>query len=331
MGRYVPPDLEGTVSANAASGKGHSLGARASKLKSQGILTVRFECPFAIWCSTCSPEQIIGQGVRFNAEKKKVGSYLSTPIWSFRFKHTVCGSWLEVRTDPKNTEYVVVEGGKRRDHGDIDDGLGRDRTTEEEKQRLEKDGGFGAMEKKVEDRRRLLNESERLEELRKRSERDWEDPYEMSKRLRNGFRPSRKERKDAEVRGQALKDKLSLGIELVEETEEDAQRAKFIEFGSDIPKEVGDVKPLFDQSAATKRAKPPPDRGKTAKKSVAEELAATKKVKLQSRLTSNTRAAVDPFASVDQIWQPKAHQNPLRRENSKLTPASVALVVYDSD
>ena len=95
MGRYVPPDLEGTVSFNQASGKGHPLGARARKLKAEGVLIVRFECPFAIWCTHCRPEQIIGQGVRFNAEKKKVGNYYSTPIWSFRFKHTICSGWLE--------------------------------------------------------------------------------------------------------------------------------------------------------------------------------------------------------------------------------------------
>ncbi len=42
MGRYVPPDLEGTVSFNQASGKGHALGNRARKLQTEGILTVRF-------------------------------------------------------------------------------------------------------------------------------------------------------------------------------------------------------------------------------------------------------------------------------------------------
>lgn len=331
MGRYVPPDLEGVVSANSASGKGHALGARASKLKSQGILTVRFECPFAIWCSTCSPEQIIGQGVRFNAEKKKVGNYYSTPIWSFRFKHTVCGGWLEVRTDPRNTEYVVVEGGRRRDYGEVEDGLGRERTTEEEKERLEKDGGFGAVEKKIEDKRKLLSESERLEELRKRSERDWEDPYEMSKRLRKGFRPGRKERKDAEMKGDALKDKLSLGIALLEEVPEDAQRAHFIEFGHDLPKEIGDVKPLFDRNPS-EIAKLPPERGKRGKRSTAEELAAAKKAQLQGRLTGNTRAAVDPFTNGGKVWKPTVRQKVVsERSTSEIVPQSVALVAYDSD
>src|SRR2546430_5721630 len=96
MGRYVPPEYEGTTSANKLAGK-HALGARARK-SSQGILTVRFEMPFAIWCTTCPQPTIIGQGVRFNAEKKKVGAYYSTPIYSFRMKHSICGGWIEIQT-----------------------------------------------------------------------------------------------------------------------------------------------------------------------------------------------------------------------------------------
>ena len=45
------PDLEGTTTGNKLHKK-QALGARAAKL-SRGILTVRFEMPFAIWCLTC--------------------------------------------------------------------------------------------------------------------------------------------------------------------------------------------------------------------------------------------------------------------------------------
>lgn len=43
----------------------------------------------------------IGQGVRYNAEKKQVGNYYSTPVWSFRCKCHLCQSWFEIRTDPQ--------------------------------------------------------------------------------------------------------------------------------------------------------------------------------------------------------------------------------------
>lgn len=43
----------------------------------------------------------IGAGVRYNAQKKKVGNYYSTPIYGFRCKCHLCSGWFEIRTDPK--------------------------------------------------------------------------------------------------------------------------------------------------------------------------------------------------------------------------------------
>lgn len=53
------------------------------------------------------------QGVRFNAEKKQVGQYHSTRIWSFRMRTPCCQHSVEIHTDPKNAEYVVVAGARR--------------------------------------------------------------------------------------------------------------------------------------------------------------------------------------------------------------------------
>ena len=41
----------------------------------------RFEMPFNIWCGGC--ESMIAKGVRFNAEKKQVGTYYSTKVSFF--------------------------------------------------------------------------------------------------------------------------------------------------------------------------------------------------------------------------------------------------------
>jgi coiled-coil domain-containing protein 130 len=154
MGRYVPPDLEGTTSGNKLNKK-HPLGNRASKLASHGILTVRFEMPFPIWCAHCPKPTIISQGVRFNAEKKRVGNYFSTPVWSFRFRHVECGGWIEMRTDPKNTAYVVVEGATKRDTGDAGDvGEGVAILTDREREELRKNA-FASLEKTIADRKQL--------------------------------------------------------------------------------------------------------------------------------------------------------------------------------
>jgi hypothetical protein len=48
---------------------------------------------------TCNSH--IGMGVRYNAEKRKVGMYYSTPIYAFRCKCHLCSGWFEIQTDPK--------------------------------------------------------------------------------------------------------------------------------------------------------------------------------------------------------------------------------------
>mmetsp|Transcript_39841 Transcript_39841/g.158439 ORF Transcript_39841/g.158439 Transcript_39841/m.158439 type:complete len:175 (-) Transcript_39841:1673-2197(-) len=102
--KYYPPEyfdeyLEkgGKGGINTFRGE-HPLRERAKKLK-DGILRVRFEMPFNIWCNGC--ENHIGKGVRYNADKSKVGNYHSTPIYSFRMKCHLCDNYIEIRTDPQ--------------------------------------------------------------------------------------------------------------------------------------------------------------------------------------------------------------------------------------
>ena len=47
-------------------------------------------------------------GVRYNAEKSKVGNYYSTPIFKFRMKCHLCDSHFEIQTDPKVSVPVCV-------------------------------------------------------------------------------------------------------------------------------------------------------------------------------------------------------------------------------
>merc|ERR1719253_952328 len=59
-------------------------------------------------CTKC--EHRIAQGVRFNANKKKVGNYLSTPIYEFRMHCINCMNPLCIKTDPQNSAYIMQEG-----------------------------------------------------------------------------------------------------------------------------------------------------------------------------------------------------------------------------
>ena len=102
-------------------------------------------------------------------------------------KHSVCAGVIEIRTDPKNTAYVVVEGARKQYEGGEAEGGGvirvRPLLGEED------DGGvMGKLEKdKVEEGLKKEHES-RIEELRKLSERQWADPYEHSRKMRRIFR-----------------------------------------------------------------------------------------------------------------------------------------------
>lgn len=309
MGKYVPPDAEGVYSGNQLSKK-HPLGQRASKLASQGILTVRFELPFAVWCDTCQPHPtIIGQGVRFNAAKKKVGTYYSTPIWSFTIKHAACGGEIEIRTDPKNTRYVVVSGGRARDTGNDEDSLVKlgdgnfEIQTEKERQE-QRDAAFGKLEKTIADRERVEEAKVRIDELLEAQDKSWEDPYARNQRLRKAFRVGRKEREKEAERTEDLKERMGLGIELLPGTEEDAKRAKLIEFGGVPDIAIGNdqvvqkalARPLFGVDEKGKKEEKNGKKKDGYKGKLKSEIAATKmREALVSEIVGNTRAAKDPF------------------------------------
>lgn len=340
MGRYVPPDQEGLMSGNQLHGK-HALGARANKI-SQGILTVRFEMPYPIWCTHCPKPTIIGQGVRFNAEKKKTGYYLSTPIYSFRMKHIACGGWIEIQTDPKNTAYVIIEGARKRDTGE-DKVLDGDVKilSEEEREKL-RNNAFASLEGKVEEKERLGGSKKRLEELQDLSE-QWENPYETNRRLRNTFREGRKTREKEAGVASALQDKMSLGLDLLPEHPEDIQRAGFIEFGdkdshTSITKAIS--KPLFETDTQPSKAEM---KGlKLSRRKQAEQLVAKQRNDAVAEIRGNTRAAMDPFLIHNQPNGAKSTPKPLlagvKRKRSTPVPEDapliskvVGLVDYDSD
>ncbi|KAK1713565.1 CWC16 protein [Colletotrichum lupini] len=310
MGRYVPPEHEGTTTGNALARK-HPLGARASK---PGTLVVRFEMPFAIWCSTCPKPTIVGQGVRFNAEKKRVGSYFSTAVWQFRMKHADCGGWIEIHTDPKNTAYVVVSGAKKRDTGEEGRAPREGETailTGEEREKL-RGNAFASLEKTIEDRQHLAQATERIDELQDAADRAWDDPYTRNKALRATFRAGRHRREREAAAGEALKDKTSLGIELVPATEEDARRARLVEFGG-VGEGVDEAglkafaKPLFAPSSPSPGPSASVKDGKstttTAGKAAllprgtpkAQVLASKRRETIVSEIVGNTRMARDPF------------------------------------
>ena len=243
-----------------------------------------------------------------------------------------------MRTDPKNTEYVVVGGGRRRDDGrdKVLEGEMVVGSTDAEKIAARLDGAFGALEKNVKDKEAADTQKARVEELRKRSERDWADPYEVNRRVRREFRVGRRQRQDDEGTGQALQERFGLGVDVAAPAVEDGERARLVDFAGVGVEDGGTTVSgigIFDAEAKERV------RGKRAKNLTSADVTQQKNT-LQNSLKGNTRAKSDPFLKDEQAWHP-ARRKPHRpleqpepeigevKSTTKTTTAT--LVAYDSD
>lgn len=76
------------------------------------VITIRFEMPWKVWCTAC--DKIIAKGVRFNAQKRKIGDYHTTPIFEFTMKCTWCPGIIKIKTDPQNAAFEITQGAKKK-------------------------------------------------------------------------------------------------------------------------------------------------------------------------------------------------------------------------
>lgn len=227
VNKYYPPDFNpekhGSLNRYHHS---HPLRERARKL-SQGILIIRFEMPYNIWCDGCKNH--IGMGVRYNAEKKKVGNYYTTPIYRFRMKCHLCVNYIEMQTDPANCDYVIVSGAQRKEERwDMADNEQVLTTEHEKKQKLETDAMF-RLEHGEADRSTLKKALPTLSHIQE-AQSAWKDDFALNSMLRKRFREKKKALQEEEERDQALQAKASLAIPLVPETEDDRRLAALLKF-----------------------------------------------------------------------------------------------------
>lgn len=110
--KYYPPDFDPKKHKTINNYVGqHPFRDRARKLD-QGILIIRWEMPFDVFCNECS--HCLAKGTRFNAEKKCIGNFFSTKILQFSFRCPNCINTIYMETDPEHTDYIVRTGGSRR-------------------------------------------------------------------------------------------------------------------------------------------------------------------------------------------------------------------------
>eukprot|EP00871_Galdieria_phlegrea_P001769 jgi/Galph1/2593/GphlegSOOS_G1255.1 len=209
--KYYPPayfeylEKGGKKSINLFQGQ-HPLRERARKLKKEGILIIRFELPFNIWCLGC--KQHIGKGVRYNAEKKKVGMYFSTTIWNFRFKCHLCDNYIEIQTDPALRDYVVVAGGKRKEEGPSEGDIPLETT------QIQAKDAFEALEKEQLQMDNAKTENEHIQQVQ-----NWkhiyEDDFASSQLVRKRFREWKKHQLEEKKRDEEFASRLNLSIPLI--------------------------------------------------------------------------------------------------------------------
>lgn len=155
--------------------------------------------PFNVWCINC--EHHIGKGVRFNAKKRTIGFYFSTEILSFIMSCPSCSGWIEIQTDPKSSEYLVVQGGRRKtETHQIDEKepfhLGDIATKQENLKEKEKllFNPFAKAEHNARGQKRAKQSIPKLEDIIKHKEETWKQDWNSNQIAR---KIHRKERADA--------------------------------------------------------------------------------------------------------------------------------------
>ncbi|KAI1886651.1 hypothetical protein AGOR_G00198000 [Albula goreensis] len=229
VNKYYPPDFDpakhGSLNGYRNS---HPLRERARKL-SQGILIIRFEMPYNIWCDGCKNH--IGMGVRYNAEKKKVGNYYTTPIYRFRMKCHLCVNYIEMQTDPASCDYVIVSGARRKeerwDMAENEQILTTERT---EKEKLETDAMY-KLDHGGRDKEKLRTALPSLSELQEMQS-SWKDDFQINSALRRKFRDEKKVMAEEEEKDNVVRKRTGLSIPLLPEKEEDKRLAALLTFQS---------------------------------------------------------------------------------------------------
>ncbi|XP_026736775.1 coiled-coil domain-containing protein 130 homolog [Trichoplusia ni] len=222
---YYPPDYDPKVGGLNKFMGTHALRERARKLH-MGILIIRFEMPYNIWCDGCKNH--IGMGVRYNAEKTKIGMYYTTPVYQFRMKCHLCDNHFEIKTDPGNLDYVIVSGARRQENrwDPAENGQIVADTTETQKKLF--DDAMFKLEHKTGDEDAAKLDKPRLGRLVGRNESVWKDDYDANCSLRRKFRKRRKELEEASVNDSLLLAKSSLDISLLPENEDDRNMASLL-------------------------------------------------------------------------------------------------------
>ncbi|GAA29307.2 autophagy protein 5 [Clonorchis sinensis] len=187
--------------------------------------------PFNCWCLTC--KNPIGMGVRYNAEKTKVGMYHSTPIYKFTMPCHLCAGTIVMQTDPKNFTYIILEGARRKvQNWDAEDNEQPVIPDAEEKRKLALDAMYHLEHEQVDKTKgqSVLPALQQLETDRK----SLRDDFALNTLARKHFRVAKRAAAEKADSEQKLMNRLSLfgsEVTLLPEDQTDSKTAKLIRLG----------------------------------------------------------------------------------------------------
>lgn len=228
--KYYPPDYDPRAGGLNKFLGTHALRERARKIH-LGIIIIRFEMPYNIWCDGCKNH--IGMGVRYNAEKTKVGMYYSTPVYQFKMKCHLCDNYIVIKTDPGNLDYEIISGARRQENRWDPTENGQIVPDAKETQRRLFDDPMYKLEHVATDLSKSDNAKPALFKLYERNHYVWDDDYTANSKLRAEFRNKKKELKLEADKDKALLLKSSLDIELAPESDQDARLAAIMRLQSE--------------------------------------------------------------------------------------------------
>lgn len=246
---YYPPEWNpsrGTLDHfQRRKGFEHHFGKQRTKNLHRGILQIRFEMPFKVQCLRC--QTYIGQGTRYDADKKKVGKYFSTSIYEFAMHcgtivghersvdgRVFCNQRMVIRTDPKNADYELVEGIRRKvETWDPTDAETTSFVDPETRRKMEADPMF-KKEQTLTAERRDKSEKQRMSDLTE-LQHEREDTYELNCLLRRRNRVLRKQ-EEAEAEAERLNGKPNFAVPLAPPLEDDARQAAAVVYRTDLDK-----------------------------------------------------------------------------------------------
>jgi len=172
----------------------------------------------------------VGRGVRYNAEKSKIGNYYDTPIYRFDMKCHLCDNRIIINTDPSRLDYAVESGARRQvmpskeeddDQTLVDpNALAKGKTS----QRRLNDSMY-RLEKEIEGK--IENDSSRvnLRDIKKWRSR-FEDSFSANQMVRAQYRKKRKSLEQAKDRDKRLLKRASLRIPLIQPSPSDRSKAR---------------------------------------------------------------------------------------------------------